>query len=568
MTVPRGMPRGLESQAALSEDQLRRIAALERASGSGGGGGTGVAQWAEGTGPDQDPVNAAASYNETDITTLDLQVGDVVVIEASFWVNASTLGRGIYFRPLLNGSLFDGGDNRHGYQWNVTGINFFAQATWIVQSPVAGTTDIGLNIQEWYASTNAVSSVKMRATVINQAGPQGPAGPPGPAGGAEYLDDLLDVNVPAPSGQQVLTYNDLNMEWEARTPIASLGLVAFVYTFKTATDGTPQAGQIELNNSDPALATEMYIHEIDSNGTDISLFLEYLLVGSWCNLGERDDYQAHHHSYDVTAATNENGQVWTVPLTLFETVGGAFPNNEKINLVLRFVQSIQPSAPPVPRVIKTSTPGTYNFVKADYPNLVWFRAMLAGGGGGGGGAAATVAAEASVGGGGGGSGYAELVVTDLSTIAASESYTVGAGGIGGVGTSTLATTGDPTTMLGVTASGGKNGTNAGSVPFEYIGVSGGAGGSTAGTRTTFQNGQVGGAGVGAGWRNAGGIGGASHYGNGGQGGNATTANGGNGAQGRRGGGGGGGANRPSQGTARSGGVGGDGFIWFELWETP
>ena len=39
MTVPRGTPPGVEQSAALQEDQLRRIAALERASTSGSGGG-------------------------------------------------------------------------------------------------------------------------------------------------------------------------------------------------------------------------------------------------------------------------------------------------------------------------------------------------------------------------------------------------------------------------------------------------------------------------------------------------------------------------------------------------
>ena len=38
MTVPRGTPPGVEQAAALQEDQLRRIAALERASTSGSGG--------------------------------------------------------------------------------------------------------------------------------------------------------------------------------------------------------------------------------------------------------------------------------------------------------------------------------------------------------------------------------------------------------------------------------------------------------------------------------------------------------------------------------------------------
>jgi hypothetical protein len=124
-----------------------------------------------------------------------------------------------------------------------------------------------------------------------------------------------------------------------RAPLASLNLAAFAYTFKTDVGPTPGAGQIQLNNADPTLATEMYIHELDSNGSDIALFLEYLTPGSWCNLGNRGDYQGQHTSWDVTAPTVDNGAIWTVPLTLFESVGGSFSNNEKVNLVLRYTSS-------------------------------------------------------------------------------------------------------------------------------------------------------------------------------------------------------------------------------------
>ena len=219
-----------------------------------------------------------------------------------------------------------------------------------------------------------------------------------------------------------------------------------------------------------------------------------------------------------------------------------------------------------PRMVKNQSAGSGNFVKADYPNLVWFRVMMAGGGGGGGGAGATAASEGAAAGGGGGSGYLESYVTDLDALAASEPFTVGAGGAGGPAGNNNGADGTASTFLGLTASPGSGGTGQASVPFDFIAGLPGSGGATSGSpRAAFVNGSPGTAGTGSGQRNYGGAGGISHFGQPGAGGNAILNFGGGGGNGNRGAGGGGGANRPSQ-NARSGGNGGDGFIWFELWE--
>ena len=204
---------------------------------------------------------------------------------------------------------------------------------------IYGTSQAGLVLSDNAYGTDLLvqnASVSDEWEVVSAPGGSGGGG-----GGdaTQYLNQLLDVDSPNPSAQQVLTFNDLTGVWEPRAPLASLNLAAFGYTFKTDVGPLPGTGQIQLNNADPSLATEMYVNEVDGNGADISLFLEYLTVGSWCNLGDRDDYQARHTSWDVTAATVENGTVWTVPLELFETVGGGFSNNEKVNLVLRFVSA-------------------------------------------------------------------------------------------------------------------------------------------------------------------------------------------------------------------------------------
>jgi hypothetical protein len=74
-------------------------------------------------------------------------------------------------------------------------------------------------------------------------------------------------------------------------------------------------------------------------------------------------------------------------------------------------------------------PGSYSFLKGNYPGAVAFRVQLLGGGGGGGGAAVTAANQWSAGSGGEGGGYSESVVL-ASDLAASAALVVGAGGLG------------------------------------------------------------------------------------------------------------------------------------------
>lgn len=79
-------------------------------------------------------------------------------------------------------------------------------------------------------------------------------------------------------------------------------------------------------------------------------------------------------------------------------------------------------------IVTYTTPGSFSFLKADYPGMIGVRAIAVGGGGGGGGAsgAGPVAAGAS----GGSGAYAESVLA-YDDLAASETVTVGAGGSGG-----------------------------------------------------------------------------------------------------------------------------------------
>lgn len=186
---------------------------------------------------------------------------------------------------------------------------------------------------------------------------------------------------------------------------------------------------------------------------------------------------------------------------------------------------------------------------------VWVRCQ--GGGGAGGGGTTNAAGAASMGGGGGGGCYAEEML-DASTLTASVTVTVGAGGTAGAAGAAGNTGGTSSFGAFVSAVGGAGGPVRATTNSSF-GIEGGAGGQT-GTGTLFQ----GGSGEG-GWGDLAlgysGAGGSSHLGGGGRGQRTTTqpqsvA----GAAGNSYGGGGSGAVVAGTGAAAAGGAGAQGIV--------
>ncbi len=129
------------------------------------------------------------------------------------------------------------------------------------------------------------------------------------------------------------------------------------------------------------------------------------------------------------------------------------------------------------QVVTFTASGT--FTKATYPWLRAIRVRAVGGGGGGGGASQTTASTASGGGSGGGGEYREYFTTDIASLGASISVTVGAGGTGGGASGlTTANPGDPgtTTSFGTLVTAGGGGGGGGSLHESAPRASSGAGG--------------------------------------------------------------------------------------------
>lgn len=206
------------------------------------------------------------------------------------------------------------------------------------------------------------------------------------------------------------------------------------------------------------------------------------------------------------------------------------------------------------------------FTKANYKNLLFVEAQVIGGGGAGGGASATGASQWSFGDGGGAGEYARGRIL-ASALSASETVTIGAGGVGGTGAG-----GDGgTTSLGahITAVGGGGGSvRPATVGLNFSADHSAKAGGTGGTGGDFRTrGSAGGTGVGitapTGTGQRGGDGAPSQFGGGGVGGANATGGAGEGY-----GAGGGGAARGQSLGALNGANGAKGGVILDLYGGP
>jgi len=207
------------------------------------------------------------------------------------------------------------------------------------------------------------------------------------------------------------------------------------------------------------------------------------------------------------------------------------------------------------------------FQKGDYPWLRAIKITCVGGGGGGAGVILTAATQMSLGNGGGGGVMAESFITDMGTISAIETVTIGTGGAGGTGNAAGGNGGQTSFATLAIADGGTGGTNSGAaVAGPLIRISNAA--ATGGTGDLVTPGSLALFGIGVSNVNTntvkggdGGLGyGESSGGIGGLGG----TNGGDAPATSYGAGGGGGANHSSQ-AARNGGSGASGIVLVELY---
>ena len=80
-----------------------------------------------------------------------------------------------------------------------------------------------------------------------------------------------------------------------------------IWKYRTEIAAPPASGQVRFNNADPSLATEMYIHETNRDGTDLANFLALIAVDSILYLQDRRNAD---NFFVIEVATNTDSGVY------------------------------------------------------------------------------------------------------------------------------------------------------------------------------------------------------------------------------------------------------------------
>lgn len=101
------------------------------------------------------------------------------------------------------------------------------------------------------------------------------------------------------------------------------------YTFKSSTAPPPGTGNLSRNNADPSLTTELYLDDINANGTDISAFIEATFpVGAVMRLQRQND-ESQFQDFTIEANV-DSGAYHTLTVTFGAQGGSDFSNNNTL----------------------------------------------------------------------------------------------------------------------------------------------------------------------------------------------------------------------------------------------
>jgi len=132
---------------------------------------------------------------------------------------------------------------------------------------------------------------------------------------------LVDNQLTGTGLERVLTQSDLNF-----------GITGFgIWRYRVATDAFPAAGRLQFNNADPALATNLYVNEINDNSADMTNFLDLLADGDVIYL-QVTDTSGQNVVVEIGIPV-KNADVYTFPIASVNTQGTPFTNNASMAFV-------------------------------------------------------------------------------------------------------------------------------------------------------------------------------------------------------------------------------------------
>ena len=151
---------------------------------------------------------------------------------------------------------------------------------------------------------------------------------------AHSLTDHTDVNIITPSPNDRLAWDNVSGKWIPKASLSALGFVEFSYKMDLPAETNPVAGDVSRDTDNPATTTTLYFNKLDSAGNDKSLFFQEFKAGDWINLHDDADV-VNEESYNITGVATLVGDVWEIPVSLYEVGGTTLANNDDLQVFWR-----------------------------------------------------------------------------------------------------------------------------------------------------------------------------------------------------------------------------------------
>lgn len=171
-----------------------------------------------------------------------------------------------------------------------------------------------------------------------EKGKQGRTGPGGGRGGAGRSAATTDFNSISLVGTDLIFARDKAgpLGPSITVDLSSLaGQGGFVglgpWRFRTETAPPPATGQLRFNNADPESATELFLHETNSNGEDLANFIALLEAGDLIYIQQAND-SSKFILCEISSNT-DSGTFATLGLANVAQQGGAIAQNAVVNVI-------------------------------------------------------------------------------------------------------------------------------------------------------------------------------------------------------------------------------------------
>lgn len=113
-----------------------------------------------------------------------------------------------------------------------------------------------------------------------------------------------------------------------------IGGIEMSYRFQNTTTATdPGAGNVQVNNGDQTLASELYVSELSMWGNNLSVIWQTVYQGEYLGIWEMSGNREGVY-YQVSGAITDNGGWYTIPVTFLPGTAGGIDDNRTVSVFL------------------------------------------------------------------------------------------------------------------------------------------------------------------------------------------------------------------------------------------